>query len=156
MSLNRRPSEGFSPGPGDYGISLVRTNSLDSLSSGGDSDGGPAEPTLAEISLLSASIDARNVEVAKEEVEDDDPPTIEVTEVIFPAGFHRLPSAMRPPVRRGHMRSASAGGQSGNFQRGQTTAIQRNNSSAASAASEAMEKQPQSVLKSAHRNHHRR
>ena len=37
-------------------ISLVRANSLDSLSSGGDSDGGPAEPTAAEISLLSASI----------------------------------------------------------------------------------------------------
>ena len=29
---------------------------------------------------------------------------------VYPAGFHRLPSAMRPPVRRGHMRSASAGG----------------------------------------------
>ena len=37
-------------------ISLVRADSLDSLSSGGDSDGGPAEPTAAEISLLSASI----------------------------------------------------------------------------------------------------
>ena len=29
---------------------------------------------------------------------------------VYPAGFHRLPSVMRPPVRRGHMRSASAGG----------------------------------------------
>ena len=68
-------------------ISLYRsTDSLDSLSSG-DSDGGPAEPTLAEISLLSASIDARNVEAAKDEVDatSEANETVEVTPV-FPAG----------------------------------------------------------------------
>ena len=69
-------------------ISLYRsTDSLDSLSSG-DSDGGPAEPTLAEISLLSASIDARNVEAAKDEVDlatSEAAETVEVTPV-FPAG----------------------------------------------------------------------
>ena len=73
-------------------ISLYRsTDSLDSLSSG-DSDGGPAEPTLAEISLLSASIDARNVEAAKDEVDlgtSEAAETVEVTPV-FPAGNHEF------------------------------------------------------------------
>lgn len=78
----------------------------------------------------------------------------EVTPV-FPAGFHRLPSAMRPPIRRGHVRSASAGGAAVlNFHRG----LQRNNSSAvaenattstsvASSASSNTTKLPPSVLK---------
>ena len=95
-----------------------RSSSLESLSSGGDSDGGPEEPNPAEISLLSASLDCRNVEVSREPLE-----TLAVTETealvevvpVFPAGFHRLPSAMRPPVRRGHMRSSSAGGSILNF-----------------------------------------
>ena len=99
-------SENFKPGVGGGGgelsnetaaaveaavaedISLYRsTDSLDSLSSG-DSDGGPAEPTLAEISLLSASIDARNVEAAKDEVDatSEANETVEVTPV-FPAGI---------------------------------------------------------------------
>ena len=37
-------------------LDLIRTDSIDSLSSGGDSDGGPEEPTPAEINLLSASL----------------------------------------------------------------------------------------------------
>ena len=53
---------------------------------------------------------------------------------VFPSGYHRLPSAMRPPVRRGHVRSASAGGSVLNF-KGQSLLPQRNNSSAASEAS---------------------
>ena len=94
-------SENFKPGIGGLGgieagipgqqlaedISLYRsTDSLDSLSSG-DSDGGPAEPTLAEISMLSASIDARNVEAAKDEVDmaSEVNEVVEVTPV-FPAG----------------------------------------------------------------------
>ena len=94
-------SENFKPGLGGLGgieagipgqelaedISLYRsTDSLDSLSSG-DSDGGPAEPTLAEISMLSASIDARNVEAAKDEVDmaSEVNEVVEVTPV-FPAG----------------------------------------------------------------------
>ena len=59
MSMRRRASESSRPPENndpDLDISLVRADSLDSLSSGGDSDGGPAEPTAAEISLLSASI----------------------------------------------------------------------------------------------------
>ena len=54
---------------------------------------------------------------------------------VFPSGYHRLPSAMRPPVRRGHVRSASAGGSVLNFIKGQSLLPQRNNSSAASEAS---------------------
>ena len=87
-------SENFKPGSADLeagelaeDISLYRsTDSLDSLSSG-DSDGGPAEPTLAEISMLSASIDARNVEAAKDEVDmaSEANEVVEVTPV-FPAG----------------------------------------------------------------------
>ena len=134
MSFRRRTSESCShprddPGPSSpdllvdpeaADISLVRSDSLSSLSSGGDSDGGPAEPTPAEISILSASIDARNVEAARVtsveavvSVSASDPkdePEVEEVTPVFPAGFHRLPSAMRPPVRRGHVRSASAGG----------------------------------------------
>ena len=45
-------SESFTP----LDVDLIRPDSIDSLSSGGDSDGGPEEPTPAEISLLSASI----------------------------------------------------------------------------------------------------
>ena len=158
-------SENFKPGSGGLGgieagipgqelaedISLYRsTDSLDSLSSG-DSDGGPAEPTLAEISMLSASIDARNVEAAKDEVDmaSEANEVVEVTPVfpagksafsiskvgflliLFAAGFHRLPSAMRPPVRRGHVRSASAGGNVLNFRGGQ---LQSNVSKPARAA----------------------
>ena len=52
-SESSRPPEHNDP---DLDISLVKADSLDSLSSGGDSDGGPEEPTAAEISLLSASI----------------------------------------------------------------------------------------------------
>ena len=38
-------------------LDLIRTDSIDSLdSSGGDSDGGPEEPTPAEINLLTASL----------------------------------------------------------------------------------------------------
>ena len=77
------------------------------------------------------SADARNIEAARnvepasvsQEVLEE---TEEVTPV-FPCGFHRLPSAMRPPVRRGHVRSASAGGNFSLISRGQ---VQRNNSSA--------------------------
>jgi hypothetical protein len=129
---------------------MVRSDSLDSLSSCGNSDGGPCEPTPAEISLLSASIDCRNIEVAKSSNEIEavinaaasetvasaasettDEECEEVAHV-FPAGFHRLPSAMRPPVRRGHVRSASAGGAAVLNFRPTTaaTALQRNNSSA--------------------------
>ena len=57
-SESSRPPETEQNDP-DLDISLVRADSLDSLSSGGDSDGGPAEPTAAEISLLSASIGMR-------------------------------------------------------------------------------------------------
>ena len=70
---------------------------------------------------------ARNVEqlalVAKEVLK-------EVKEVtpVFPAGFHRLPSAMRPPVRRGHVRSASAGGNFSLTQALRGQQVQRNNS----------------------------
>ena len=59
MSMRRRASESSRPpehNDPDLDISLVKADSLDSLSSGGDSDGGPEEPTAAEISLLSASI----------------------------------------------------------------------------------------------------
>ena len=59
MSMRRRASESSRPpehNDPDLDISLVKADSLDSLSSGGDSDGGPAEPTAAEISILSASI----------------------------------------------------------------------------------------------------
>ena len=134
--MRRRASESSRPpelNDPDLDISLVRADSLDSLSSGGDSDGGPAEPTAAEISLLSASIDARNIEAARN-VEPTSPfvadPAIEEGEEVtpvFPCGFHRLPSAMRPPVRRGHVRSSSAGGNFSLTARGQ---VQRNNSSA--------------------------
>ena len=63
MSMRRRASESSRPpehNDPDLDISLVRVDSCDSLSSGGDSDGGPAEPTAAEISLLSASIGKKN------------------------------------------------------------------------------------------------
>lgn len=88
MSENFKPgSAGLEAGELAEDISLYRsTDSLDSLSSG-DSDGGPAEPTLAEISMLSASIDARNVEAAKDEVDmaSEANEVVEVTPV-FPAG----------------------------------------------------------------------
>ena len=154
MSENFKPgSAGLEAGEPAEDISLYRsTDSLDSLSSG-DSDGGPAEPTLAEISMLSASIDARNVEAAKDEVDmaSEANEVVEVTPVFpagkmdfqgcliftlilfcfYTAGFHRLPSAMRPPVRRGHVRSASAGGNVLNFRGGQ---LQSNVSKPARAA----------------------
>ena len=53
---DRRIAESFTPLDPDI---ISRSESQDSLSSGGDSDGGPEEPTPAEISLLSASLDAR-------------------------------------------------------------------------------------------------
>ena len=160
-----------------------RSSSIESLSSGGDSDGGPEEPNPAEISLLSASLDKRNVEVSREPME-----TLAVSETeaiveveVLPAGYHRLPSAMRPPVRRGHMRSASAGGnvltniKGSLLQRNSSAASETStkatsvasssavsNANASSAASSnanssATSKQPlPSVLKSsAHRSHRR-
>ena len=115
-----------------------RSSSIDSLSSGGDSDGGPEEPNPAEISLLSASLDCRNVEVSREPME-----TLAVSETeaiveveVLPAGYHRLPSAMRPPVRRGHMRSASAGGNVLNNIKGQNL-LQRNSSAASETSTKA-------------------
>lgn len=200
MSIRRRPSEGFRPPDDldepDSDLFLVsRADSFDSLSSG-DSDGGPCEPTPAEISLLSASIDARNVEAARsneavniltqkqqpQDSQENDAEDEEEVTPVFPAGFHRLPSAMRPPVRRGHVRSASAGGAAVLNFRGREL-LQRNNSvavetaavtvvpttcsgaQAASTASTALTKIPPSVLKtgsstvaarSAAAKHHRR
>ena len=117
---------------------LIRSSSIESLSSGGDSDGGPEEPNPAEISLLSASLDCRNVEVSREPME-----TLAVSETeaiveveVLPAGYHRLPSAMRPPVRRGHMRSASAGGNVLNNIKGQNL-LQRNSSAASETSTKA-------------------
>ena len=160
-----------------------RSSSIESLSSGGDSDGGPEEPNPAEISLLSASLDCRNVEVSREPME-----TLAVSETeaiveveVLPAGYHRLPSAMRPPVRRGHMRSASAGGNvltniKGQLQRNSSAASETSNKATSVASSSAVsnanassatssnanssatsQKQPlPSVLKSsAHRSHRR-
>lgn len=150
----RKPSDGLidpNDDPDEVDISLVRSDSQESLSWGGDSDGGPAEPTPAEISLLSASIDARNLEAARglgvpsvaEALKDapieqaqEDPEEVEVTPV-FPAGFHRLPSAMRPPVRRGHVRSASAGGNFLHFRNQQPQQVHRTVSSAVEASTEA-------------------
>ena len=116
---------------------LIRSSSIESLSSGGDSDGGPEEPNPAEISLLSASLDCRNIEVSREPME-----TLAVSETeaiveveVLPAGYHRLPSAMRPPVRRGHMRSASAGGNVLTNIKG--SLLQRNSSAASETSTKA-------------------
>ena len=77
------------------------------------------------------SLDARNIEAARNvepaSVSQEVLEEVEEVTPVFPCGFHRLPSAMRPPVRRGHVRSASAGGNFSLISRGQ---VQRNNSSA--------------------------
>jgi hypothetical protein len=71
---------------------------------------------------------ARNVEQAASVAQEVLAEEVEEVTPVFPAGFHRLPSAMRPPVRRGHVRSASAGGNFSLTQALRGQQVQRNNS----------------------------
>lgn len=101
MANFRRPRGSASADLDDSLVALEAAeddDSSSSSSSGGDSDGGPAEISL----LVASEVVPKESEVV-EAAEDE-----EVIAEVFPAGFHRLPSAMRPPVRRGHIRSASA------------------------------------------------